>query len=67
MGPVARVTGLAKAIVVLTAVVAVATVGTTLLTLGVTGDASDFLAGQASEDDFRDALAPLNAIQALGR
>jgi len=65
MGPVARVTGLAKAIVVLTAVVAVATVGTTLLTLGVTGDASDFLAGQASEDDFRDALAPLNAIQAL--
>ena len=65
VGPIARVTGLSKAIAILTAVVAAATVATTLLTLGVTGDASDFLAGEASEDDFRDALAPLNSVQAL--
>ena len=65
MGPVARISGLARWIVVLTAVVAVATVAITLLTLRVTGEASDFLAGEASEDDFRDALAPLNTVQPL--
>jgi hypothetical protein len=56
---------LSKAIVVLTTIVAVATVVTMLLSIGVAGDASDFLAGDASEDDFRDALAPLNSVQAL--
>lgn len=52
-------------IVILTSIVAAATVVTTLLTVGVAGDASDFLAGETSEDEFRDALAPLNSIQAL--
>ena len=61
----ARVTGLAKAIVVLTTIVAIATVVTTVLTLGLAGDASDFLAGETSEDDFRDALGPLSSVQAL--
>lgn len=64
-GATSRIGGLARAIVVLTSIVAVATVITTLLTVGVTGDASDFLAGEASEDEFRDALAPLNSVQAL--
>lgn len=64
-GAISRVGGLARAIVVLTTIVAAATVLTTLLTVGVTGDASDFLAGQTSEDEFRDALAPLTAVQTL--
>jgi hypothetical protein len=65
MVPVSRVGGLGRAIVVLTSVVAVATVLTTLLNLGASSAASDFLAGQTSEDDFRQSLAPLTAVQTL--
>jgi hypothetical protein len=60
-----RVGGLSKAIVVLTAIVAVATVIATLLSVGVAGDASDFLAGDLTDDEFQDALAPLSAVQSI--
>jgi hypothetical protein len=60
-----RVGGLSKAIVILTAIVATATVITTLLSLGVAGDASDFLAGDLSDDEFRNSVAPLSAIQSI--
>jgi Domain of unknown function (DUF4328) len=60
-----RVGGLSKAIVVLTAVVATATVITTLLSIGVAGDASDFLAGKTTDDEFRTSLAPLSAVQSI--
>ena len=60
-----RVRGLSKAIVVLTSVVAAATVITTLLSIGVAGDASDFLAGKMTDDEFRTSLAPLSAVQSI--
>jgi Domain of unknown function (DUF4328) len=60
-----RVGGLSKVIVVLTAIVAVATVITTALSIGIAGDASDFLAGDLTEDDFRAAYAPLSAVQSI--
>ena len=60
-----RVGGLSKAIVILTAIVAVATVITTLLSIGIAGDASDFLAGDLTDDEFRTALAPLSAVQSI--
>ncbi|MGB0112358.1 MAG: DUF4328 domain-containing protein [Ilumatobacteraceae bacterium] len=58
-----RIGGLAKAIVILTAILAVSTVITALLSAGVTQDAKDFLDGSISEDDFTTAIAPLNAVQ----
>ena len=60
-----RVGGLARVIVILTAIVAAATVITTLLSVGVAGDASDFLAGDLTDDEFRDSLAPLSAVQSI--
>jgi Domain of unknown function (DUF4328) len=60
-----RVGGLSVAVMILTAIVAVGTIGTTLLTAGVTGDAEDYLAGALSDDEFRDAIGPLNAIQLI--
>ncbi len=60
-----RVGGLSKAIVILTAIVAAATVITTLLSIGIAGDASDFLAGDLTDAEFRDSLAPLSAIQSI--
>ncbi len=62
---VKRVGGLAKAIVILTSIVAAATVITTLLSVSVAGDASDFLAGDLTDDEFRSALAPLSAVQSI--
>lgn len=61
----ARVRGLSKAIVALTAIVATATVITTLLSIGVAGDASDFLAGDMTDDEFRTSLGPLSAVQSI--
>jgi hypothetical protein len=62
---VKRVGGLSKAIVILTAIVAAATVITTLLSVSVAGDASDFLAGDLTDDEFRSSLAPLSAVQSI--
>lgn len=64
-GRPARITTLSKIIVALTAVVAGATLITTLLTVTITGDATDFLAGDLTEDQFRSRLAPLSAVQSL--
>lgn len=62
-GATRRIGGLGKALVILTALAAVGTLATALLSTGVTQDASDFLAGDISEDDFQTAIGPLNAIQ----
>ena len=64
-GALKRVGGLSKAIVILTAIVAVATVITTALSIGIAGDASDFLAGDLTDDEFRNSLAPLSAVQSI--
>ena len=50
---------------ILTAIVAISTIATTLLTAGVAQDAEDYLAGGLSDDEFRDAIAPLNAVQLI--
>lgn len=60
-----RVGGLSIAVMILTAIVAAGTIGTTVLTAGVAGDADDYLAGALSDDEFRDAIGPLNAIQLI--
>ncbi len=57
--------GLSIAIVTLTIVAAVATVLTTILTAGVTQDARDYLDGQLSDDEFRSAIGPVNAVQLI--
>ena len=58
-----RVGGLSVAVMVLTAIVAVGTVATTILTAAVAQDAKEFLSGDSSDDEFRDAIAPVNAVQ----
>ena len=60
-----RIGGLAKAIVILTAIAAVITVITTFVSLAVADDAQDYLAGDLTDDEFRSAIAPLNATQSL--
>ncbi len=60
-----RIGGLAKAIVILTAIAAVVTVITTFVSLAIAGDAEDYLAGDLTDDEFRSAIAPLNATQSL--
>ncbi len=65
LGVIKRVGGLGKAIVILTAIVATTTVIATLLSIGIAGEASDFLAGDITDDQFRDSLAPLSAVQSL--
>jgi hypothetical protein len=60
-----RVGGLSVAVMILTTIVAISTVATTFLTAGVTQDAEDYLAGGMSDDEFRDAIAPLNAVQVI--
>jgi hypothetical protein len=59
------VRGLATAIVVLTVIIAAATLLSTVLSATVSGDAEDYLAGRISESDFEDALAPLSTVQLL--
>ena len=58
-----RVGGLSMAVMILTAIVAIGTIATTLLTAAVTTDAEDYLSGGLSDDEFRDAIGPLNAVQ----
>jgi hypothetical protein len=65
VSPAARTRGLARWIVIMTAVVAVATVVTTILSASISTDAQDFLGGSMSEDDFRDALGPLSTAQVV--
>lgn len=60
-----RIGGLGKAIVILTAIAAVVTVISTFVSLAVAGDARDYLAGDLTDDEFRSAIAPLNATQSL--
>ena len=55
--------GLSVAIVILTTVAAVATVLTTILTAAVAQDARDYLDGELSDDEFRSAIGPVNAVQ----
>jgi Domain of unknown function (DUF4328) len=60
-----RVGGLSIAVITLTAIVAIGTVATTILTAGVAQDAEDYLLGGLSDDEFRDAIGPLNAVQLI--
>lgn len=60
-----RVGGFATPIVVSTIVVAVGTIVAAFLSASIATDATDFLAGSASQSDFEDALVPLNSIQLL--
>lgn len=53
-----RVGGLAKAIVILLVIFAVATVLSVAFTVSSREDAQDFLAGRISEDDFLEAVTP---------
>jgi hypothetical protein len=57
--------GLSKAVVILTAIVAVSSVVSTALSIGISSEAADYLAGKSSKSDFEDALAPLTSIQGL--
>lgn len=59
------VSRLASAVVVLTIIVAAATVLSTILSATVAGDAEDYLDNRISEDDFEDALGPLSTVQVL--
>jgi hypothetical protein len=56
---------LSIAIVTLTAVAAIATVLTTILTAAVASDARSFLDGELTDDEFRDAIGPVNAVQLI--
>ena len=64
-GAVRRIGGLATVVSVMTAFVAAGTVLTTLLSAAASQDATDFLGGVIDDDEFRDAIAPLNAVQLL--
>jgi len=66
VSPTSRVGTLGKAIVVLTTIVAAATVLTTILSATVSADAEDFLAGVITDDEFRSSLAPLSTVQVVG-
>jgi Domain of unknown function (DUF4328) len=63
--PAKRVGGLGKAVVILTAIVALSSLVTTALSIGISSDAADFVAGETSQSEFEDALAPLSAVQGL--
>jgi hypothetical protein len=56
---------MATAVVVSTIVVAVGTVVASFLTAGLATDAADFLAGSTTQNEFEDAIAPLNSVQLL--
>ncbi len=60
-----RVGGLATTVTILTAVVALGTLATTILSAGVARDAEKFLQGDLTDSEFQDAIGPLNAIQLL--
>jgi Domain of unknown function (DUF4328) len=56
---------LSIAIITLTVIAAIATVLTTVLTAGVAEDARSYLDGEMSDDDFRNAIGPVNAAQLI--
>ena len=58
-----RVGGLSVAVIVLTTIVAAGTIAVDILTAAVASDAKAYLAGELSEDDFRDAIGPSNTVQ----
>jgi preprotein translocase subunit SecG len=60
-----RVGGLSVAVIVLTTIVALGTIMSTILTAAIAGDARAYLAGELSDDDFRDAIGPSNAVQLI--
>jgi hypothetical protein len=60
---IGRIGGLAKAVIVLTAIVAAATLLTAVLSAGVAQDATDFLAGDLTEDEFEESIAPVSGVQ----
>jgi hypothetical protein len=64
-GGVRRVGGLAIPIIVSTVIVALGTLISAFLSAGIATDASDFLAGSISRDEFEDALVPLNSVQLM--
>ncbi len=57
--------GLSIAIIALTTVAAIATVLTTILTAAVADDARNYLDGELSDDEFRSAIGPVNAVQLI--
>jgi len=65
MGGVRRIGGLATPIVVSTVIVALGTVISSVLSASISTDAADFLAGGISQDEFEDAIVPLNSVQLL--
>ena len=64
-GAVKRVGGLSKAVAVLAGLVALVTVVQTALSSSVTDDASAFLAGDISDNEFEDSIVAVGAIGSL--
>ena len=62
---VKRIGGLAITVMILTGVVALGTLGTMIMSGGVSQDAEEFLEGQLTDSEFEDAIGPLNAVQLL--
>lgn len=60
-----RVGGLSVAVIILTAIVAISTVVSTILTASASQDAEAFLLGGMSEDDFNEAIRPYTAVQLI--
>lgn len=60
-----RIGTLSSAIVASTAVVAVATAISALLSMSLATDAADFLAGSTTQNEFEDAIAALSSVQLL--
>lgn len=64
-GSLRRVSGLAKAVVILTAIAGITTFVVAALSASVTSDAKNFLAGSISENEFDNAIRPLTAVQMI--
>lgn len=62
---VRRIGTLGKAITIGTAIVAIGTVISALLSNGLRTDAANFLAGSTTNDEFQSAIAPLTSSQAV--
>ena len=60
-----RVRGLSVALMSLTAVAAIATVVSAILTAAVAEDARNYLDGELTDDEFRTAIGPVNAAQLI--
>lgn len=61
-GVVKRVGGISKAVMILPGLVAAATVVQAFVSSAVTDDARSFLAGDISDDEFRDAIVAVGAV-----